>query len=129
VLAHGVRVDNERYHDMVQVMVAAATLDETATATLVESDRRYRQGLAQAAHRLQDLHALRPGMTLDRATDILWFYLGHQAWHLLVADRQWSWDDAEAWLGEQASTALLDPGLEQRAPTRARRRRARPREG
>jgi len=129
VLAHGVRVDNECYHDMVQVMVAAATLDETATATLVESDRRYRQHLAQAAHRLQDLHALRPGMTLDRATDILWFYLGHQAWHLLVADRQWSWDDAEAWLGEQASTALLDPGLEQRAPTRARRRRARPREG
>jgi AcrR family transcriptional regulator len=109
VLAHGVRVDNERYHDMVQVMVAAATLDETATANLVESDRRYRQALAQAAHRLQNLHALSPDMTLDRATDILWFYLGHQAWHLLVADRQWSWDDAEAWLGEQASTALLEP--------------------
>jgi AcrR family transcriptional regulator len=109
VLAHGVRVDNERYHDMVQVMVAAATLDETATATLVESDRRYRQALAQAAHRLQDLYALKPGLTLDQATDILWFYLGHQAWHLLVSDRQWSWDDAEAWLGEQASTALLAP--------------------
>lgn len=109
VLAHGVRADNERYHDMVQVMVAAATLDQTATATLVESDRRYRQDLAQAAHRLQDLRALGPGMTLDRATDILWFYLGHQAWHLLVADRHWSWDDAEAWLGEQASTALLNP--------------------
>lgn len=109
VLAHGVRVDNERYHDIIQVMVAAATLDETATATLVESDRRYRQALAQAAHRLQDLHALKPGLTLNRATDILWFYLGHQAWHLLVADRQWSWDDAEAWLGEQAATALLAP--------------------
>jgi hypothetical protein len=109
VLAHGVRVDNERYHDMVQVMVAAATLDQTATATLVESDRRYRQALTQAAHRLQDLHALSPDMTLDRATDILWFYLGHQVWHLLVADRQWSWDDAEAWLGEQASMALLEP--------------------
>lgn len=109
VTAHGVRVDNQHYHDMVQVMVAAATLDETATATLVESDRRYRQALAHAAHRLQDLHALKPGLTLDQATDILWFYLGHQAWHLLVADRHWSWDDAEAWLGEQASTALLAP--------------------
>jgi AcrR family transcriptional regulator len=109
VLAHGVRVDNERYHDIIQVMVAAATLDETATATLAESDRRYRKALAQAAHRLQDLYALKPGLTLDQATDILWFYLGHQAWHLLVSDRQWSWDDAEAWLGEQASTALLAP--------------------
>jgi AcrR family transcriptional regulator len=109
VLAHGVRVDNQRYHDIIQVMVAAATLDETATATLAESDRRYRQALARAANRLQDLHALRPGLTLDRGTDILWFYLGHQAWHLLVADQQWSWDDAEVWLGEQAATALLDP--------------------
>jgi hypothetical protein len=48
-------------------------------------------------------------MTLDRATDILWFYLGHEAWHLLVADRGWSWDDAEGWLAGQVSTALLDP--------------------
>jgi AcrR family transcriptional regulator len=109
ITAHGTRVDNQRYHDIIQVMVAAATLDQTATATLVESDRRYRQALAQTAHRLQDLHALKPGLTLDQATAILWFYLGHQAWHLLVADRQWSWDDAEAWLGEQASTALLEP--------------------
>jgi AcrR family transcriptional regulator len=107
VTAHGVRVDNERYHDVIQVMVAAATLDETATATLVESDRRYRRALAQTAHRLQELHDLRPGMTLDQATDILWFYFGHQAWHLLVSDRQWSWDDAERWLGEQALTALV----------------------
>jgi len=109
ITAHGTRVDNQRYHDIIQVMVAAATLDETATATLVESDRRYRQALAQTAHRLQNLHALKPGLTLDQATDILWFYLGHQAWHLLVADPQWSWDDAEAWLGVQACTALVLP--------------------
>jgi AcrR family transcriptional regulator len=109
ITAHGTRVDNQRYHDMIQVMVAAATLDQTATATLVESDRRYRQTLAQTAYRLQHLQALKPGLTLDQATDILWFYLGHPAWHLLVADRQWSWDNAEGWLGEQASTALLNP--------------------
>src|SRR5438034_8851410 len=63
VTVHGVRVENERYHDVIQVMVG-----------------------------------------------ILWFYLGHQAWHLLTAGQQWSWDDAERWLGEQAATALLDPG-------------------
>jgi AcrR family transcriptional regulator len=107
--AHGVRVDNERYHDLIRVMVTAATLDDTATATLVESDRRYRRALARTADRLRELGALKPGMTLDRATDILWFHLGHQAWHLLVADRGWSWDDAESWLAEQISTALLDP--------------------
>jgi AcrR family transcriptional regulator len=107
--AHGVRVDNQRYHDLIQVMVTAATLDETATATLVESDRRYRQALARTADRLAELGALKPGTTLDQATDVLWFYLGHHAWRVLVADRRWSWDDAEAWLGEQASAALLGP--------------------
>jgi AcrR family transcriptional regulator len=106
---HGVRVDNQRHHDLIQVMVTAATLDETATATLVESDRRYRQALARTADRLAELGALKPGMTLDQATDVLWFYLGHHAWRVLVADRRWSWDDAEAWLGEQAAAALLDP--------------------
>lgn len=110
VTVHGVRVENERYHDVIQVMVAAATLDETATATLAGSDRRVRRALAQTSRRLQDMHALRPGMTVGTATGILWFYLGHQAWHLLIAGQQWSWDDAERWLGEQAATALLDPG-------------------
>jgi AcrR family transcriptional regulator len=110
VTAHGVRMDNERYHDMIQVMVAAATIDETATATLVRSDRIYRESLAKAADRLQELHALKPGIDVRRATDILWFFLGHRAWHLFVVERRWSWDDAERWLGEQASTALLDPG-------------------
>lgn len=111
VTVHGVRVDNERYHDMIQVMVAAAALDETATATLVRSDRLVRRALARTAHRLQDLHGLRPGMSPGKATDVLWFYLAHQAWHLLVAGRQWSWDGAEEWLGEQLSTALLDPDI------------------
>jgi AcrR family transcriptional regulator len=107
--AHGIRADNERYYDVIQVMKTAAAIDETATGILVRSDRGYRQALAHAARRLGDMRALRPAMTLARATDILWFYFGHQAWHLLVSDRQWSWDEAEQWLGEQASTALLDP--------------------
>ena len=115
VTVHGVRVENERYHDVIQVMVAAATLDETATATLTGSDRRVRRALAQTSRRLRDLRALKPGMTPGTATGILWFYLGHQAWHLLVAGQQWSWDDAERWLGEQAATALLDPGPKENA--------------
>jgi hypothetical protein len=43
--------------------------------------------LAKAADRLQELHALKPGLTLQRATDILWFFFGHRAWHLYVAER------------------------------------------
>lgn len=105
--AHGSRLDNERYHDMIRVMVSAATLDETATDTLVGSDRSYRRSLAVTADRLDDLGALRPGLTRERATGILWFYFGHQAWHLCVHESGWTWDEAEAWLGEQAAAALI----------------------
>ena len=49
------------------------------------------------------MHALATYLADRQAVDILWFYLGYEAWHVLVSERQWSWDDAELWLGEQAA--------------------------
>jgi hypothetical protein len=37
----------------------------------------------------------------------MWFFLGHQSWHMLVAGRHWSRGVAEQWLTEQAAAALL----------------------
>jgi AcrR family transcriptional regulator len=107
VVAHGVRVSNERYHDIAQIMATAAVIDETATDILVRSDDGYREELAHAARRLKSLRALKKGLTEKQTADILWFYFGRQAWHLFVYDRHWSWEDAERWLAEHASTALL----------------------
>ncbi|MFB7598518.1 hypothetical protein [Streptomyces sp. NPDC056160] len=59
------------------------------------------------ATRLSDLTALRPGLTAERATDILWFYLGHHSWRLCVSDQGWSWEEAERWLAEQVWAAVL----------------------
>ena len=87
VIAHGVRVDNQRHHAVIQLMVAAATIDEAATTTMVRSDRIYWNSLARTTDRLRGLHALKPGLTRRRATDILWFFFGHRAWHLFVAER------------------------------------------
>jgi AcrR family transcriptional regulator len=106
ITAHATGTDNERHHDLIQVMVSAGATDESAAATLRRSDRLYWKTLEKTALRLEDLKALKPGLTVPRATDILWFYFGHRSWHLLVT-QQWSWADAEQWLAEQASTALL----------------------
>jgi AcrR family transcriptional regulator len=108
ITAHGVRVDNERYHDIVQVMKEAAAVDADAAEVLARSDAGYREALGQIARRLRKLKALRREMTEALAIDILWFFLGHEAWHLLVTDRQWSWDKAERWLRNQAAVALLN---------------------
>jgi hypothetical protein len=99
-------MDNEHYHDLIQVMVSAGATDETAATTLRRSDRLYWKTLEKTALRLADLKALKPGLTVRRATDILWFYFGHRSWHLLN-ERKWSWSDAEQWLAEQVSQALL----------------------
>ena len=111
ITAHGVRVDNERYHDIIQVMKEAAAVDADAADVLARSDAGYREALSRIAGRLRNLKALRRGITEAMAVDILWFFLGHEAWHLLVADRQWSWDKAERWLRDQAAVALLRPDL------------------
>jgi AcrR family transcriptional regulator len=111
VAVHGVRLENERYHDIVQVMKNAAAIDAAATDILTQSDDGYRQALGEIASRLAALQALRAGLNKRRATDILWFYFGHEAWHLLVTRRGWSWSAAEQWLLTQGSVALLDrPG-------------------
>ncbi|MCU1650066.1 MAG: hypothetical protein JWQ60_1215 [Pseudonocardia sp.] len=106
--ALGVRTDNERYHDIIRVMVTAASVDESVAATLAASDRVYRAALGEIAARLGQVHPLT--VDLARATDILWFYLGHPAWHTCVAEHGWSWDEAEQWLAAQVTAALVAPG-------------------
>jgi AcrR family transcriptional regulator len=107
IAVHGVRLDNERYHDIVEVMKNAAAVDVAATDILLRSDTGYRQALGQIARRLKTLKALKVGISEGRATDILWFYVGREAWHLLVADCRWSWDEAEEWLTGRAAEALI----------------------
>lgn len=107
VTAHGVRTDNERYHDIIAVMKHAAAVDENANAILQRSDAGYRQALAQVARRLRTLQALPADMTQVLATDILWFCFGREAWHVLVTECGWSWDRTEQWLLSQACASLL----------------------
>jgi AcrR family transcriptional regulator len=107
ILANGTRVDNERYHDIIQVNRTASVVDENAKDILQRSNRAYREALAEAVPRLRELGALQTSFTDERATDLLWFYFGHQSWHTLVAELGWTWDEAEEWLRERAATALL----------------------
>ena len=104
--AHGTRVDNERYHDIVQVMKSAAAIDESATEILVHSDGEYLRALRPIACRLHELHALKPGLSEQRATDILWFYFGPRAYLPLHDDLGWSYADTETWLLAQCEHAL-----------------------
>ncbi|MEK8172357.1 TetR/AcrR family transcriptional regulator [Streptomyces sp. M19] len=124
--AHGTRLDNERHHRLVRVMVNAAHTDEQAATALARANRAYREALAAVIRRLCELDALRPGLDPDRATDVLWFYLCHHSWHELAIERGWSWDTTEEWLAEQVVAALLPAPGRASGPRRVRRPAARP---
>jgi AcrR family transcriptional regulator len=116
VTASGVRADNEQHRTLLRVMKAAAAFDEAAADVVARSDEVYRQALAQVVDRVQEMGALRPGLSPQQAIDILWFYFGSAAWDLLVAGRQWTWDQAEQWLAGQASAAILIEATSRDAP-------------
>jgi AcrR family transcriptional regulator len=67
------------------------------------------RAIVQSIHRKK---ALKPGLGVDRATDILWT-LNHPAvWHLLTHERGWTPRRYERWLAEASCSELLrtDPG-------------------
>ena len=105
-VTRGMRQD---YGDLMRVVIAAAPHDETAAEGLALATGRYRGFDTFVAQRLADLGALRDGMDVEEATDILWFYLGHAGFFTLVDDNGWTYARAEEWLCTAASQALLRP--------------------
>jgi AcrR family transcriptional regulator len=64
------------------------------------------RAIVQSIHRKK---ALKPGLGVDRATDILWT-LNHPAvWQLLTGERGWTPKRYERWLAEASCSQLLRP--------------------
>ena len=93
--------------DVMRIVLATAPLDSTAATNLRIATKRYRAGLRAAAVRLADFGALKSDMTVDDATDVLWFYFGYAGFFTLMDDNGWSSERAERWLREMAALSLL----------------------
>ena len=76
--------------DVMRIVLATAPLDSTAATNLRIATKRYRAGLRAAAVRLADFGALKSDMTVDDATDVLWFYFGYAGFFTLMDDNGWS---------------------------------------
>ncbi len=107
-LAALTRSMRQDYGDIMRLVIAAAPHDATAAEGLATGTARYRDGTLLAAQRLADLGALRDGLTVEEALDILWFYFGYAGFFTLVDDNGWSYPKAEEWLRDAARRALLD---------------------
>ena len=100
----------ERLGPVMSVVVAgAAAGDPDLRHHLEVVDAERLTGAQGWAGKLAALGALRPGLTVDRARDIIWAINSVQTWDLLVRHRGWSTKDYSAWLGEALAEVLLAP--------------------
>ncbi len=113
---------SERIAGVLETIRNAAPIDVDIDAlwNLIQTDFYDNQrSIVQVLHRKK---ALRPGLDVTRATDILWTLNHPDMWQLLVGRRAWTPEQYEEWFGDTACSQLLEPP----ARTAASGRRARP---
>jgi AcrR family transcriptional regulator len=101
------RIVKERAGALMKVIRSAAPA-EPDIADLwdrIQSDFYDNQrGIVQALHKKK---ALRPGLGVSRAADILWTLNHPDLWHLLVGERGWTPEQHERWFADSACGQLL----------------------
>jgi|SRR5215207_348662 len=107
---------NARNSRMIKTRVAAvmATIRDTAPldadiAALwerIQTEFHANQRVIVAS--LAQKKALRPGLDVDRGTDILWTLNHPDVWQLLVGERRWTPAEYEQWFGDTACSQLLE---------------------
>ncbi len=105
--AAAARCGQERYWDIVYGLMRRPPDDELAQRAIANVADKCMAALTVIAQRLDELGALRPGISPDRGADMLWFFFGPNAWCSLVGERGWSFDQAEQWLLAAARRDLL----------------------
>ena len=105
--AAGARAVKERIGWMFEVIRAAAAVDPDIEALWkrIETEFHANQRVVVASIGAKD--ALRPGLDVDRATDILWTLNHPVVWQLLVIQRGWTPDEYERWFADAAVEQLL----------------------
>jgi AcrR family transcriptional regulator len=125
--AHLNRVLQQRFGDIMEALRSAASV-EPAVATAVANGRRmHRIGSTRLADRLVELGALRQGVAVGEAADVIALLTDVENYSTLVGMYGWTFDRAEAWITETLCATLLQARQKgrftQRTRTQRRKRR------
>jgi AcrR family transcriptional regulator len=107
IFARHLRESAARTADIMSVIDAAAATDPDVSElwrTLVSQGV---HGMTLAASAFRDQGVLRPDLTVTRAADILWLYVGPWAYRVLVTERGWTLDEYEEWLARTLYLQLM----------------------
>jgi TetR/AcrR family transcriptional regulator, regulator of autoinduction and epiphytic fitness len=107
IFARHLRESAARTADIMSVIDSAAATDPDVSElwrTLVGQGVR---GMTLAATGFRNQGVLRPDLTVARAADILWLYVGPWAYRVLVTERGWTPDEYEEWLARTLYVQLM----------------------
>jgi AcrR family transcriptional regulator len=107
LLAHNSRVVKLRIAMLVDVIRSAAPSDPDIEALWQRINTDFHAIQRSVVESLDEKSALKPGLDVDAATDMLWAINFSNLWQLLVGERRWSPDRYEQWTGDLACTELL----------------------
>ena len=100
----------ERAGPLTSVLLAAARAGEPELQAFAAAvDRERLAGATALAAHLAEAGALAPGLTVERARDLIWLHTAPDTYRLLVLERGWPLDEFERWSAASLAAALL-PG-------------------
>ena len=105
--AHNARVVKERAGAVLEIIRNASQADPVIAALWQRIQEEFFANQRAIIDSLAARAALRPGLGVDEAADLLWT-LNHPAlWALLVGERKWTPERFEAWLADTFCSQLL----------------------
>lgn len=105
--ARNSRAVKTRIAGVLRVIRNAAPLDRDIEALWQRIQTEFHANQRAIIERLAGRKALRRGLGVDRATDILWALNHPDVWQLLVGERGWTPEQYEEWFGDTACSQLL----------------------
>ena len=97
----------ERCGDIIRAVLAAERVDPDLAIVLSEGNRRHRAGASMVATRLEELGALRPGLTVAEATISIAALTDARLAVILIDDHALSTSAIEDWMADMVVRAVL----------------------
>ena len=108
--AHNSRVVKLRIGAVLEMIRSAAPIDPDIAALWSRIQTEFHANQRVIAESLAENDALRPGVGVDRAADVLWTINHPNLWQLLVGERGWTPDEYEQWCADTLCAQLLRAG-------------------
>jgi AcrR family transcriptional regulator len=107
--ARNARAVKERAGARLEVLRGAAATDREIDVLWQRIQSEFHANQRVIAERLSTKGALRDGLDVDVAADVMWTLNHPSVYRLLVGDRSWTPARYEAWLGDSFCSQLLAP--------------------